>query len=109
MKAAMMTEGKDVLGYQTSLKEISDHIWGLIAQSKLLQQKKQNESNSTSFYRDYIKKDRQVKCSTQKDKCEWFDREAQEAEDAAARNALPRKSRAAQRQDPGRSRLKMDI
>ena len=70
------------LGYHRSLKEswISDHTWGLIAQRKLLQQKRQNESNSTSFYRDYIKKDREVKRSAQKDKHEWFDRQAQEAE-----------------------------
>ena len=87
MTDAMMAAGKDVLIYWKSLKEswISDHIWGLFAQRKLLQQKRQNESNST-FYRDYINKDRKVKRSAQKDKREWFDRQAQEPEDAAARN-----------------------
>ena len=85
VKAAMMA---DVLGYQKSPKEswISDHTWGLIAQRKLLLRKRQNESNSTSFYRDKIKKDREVKRSAQKDKRQWFNRQAQEAEDATARN-----------------------
>ena len=85
-----MAAGKDVLGYQKSLKEswISDHTWGLIAQRKLLQQKRQHESTSTSFYRDSIKKDREVKFSAQKDKREWFDRQTHEADDAAARNDM---------------------
>ncbi|KAI0208680.1 hypothetical protein LSAT2_006659, partial [Lamellibrachia satsuma] len=58
MKTAMMAVGKNVLRYQKSLKDywISDHTWGLIAQRKLLQQKRPNEINSTSFYRDCIQK-----------------------------------------------------
>ena len=41
MKAAMMAAGKDVFGYQKSLKESwnSNHMWGLTVQMKLLQQK----------------------------------------------------------------------
>ena len=42
----------------------------------------------TAFYRDYIKKDREVKRSTQKDKRQWFNRQAQEAADATARNDM---------------------
>ncbi|RXN17475.1 craniofacial development 2-like protein [Labeo rohita] len=82
--------GKRSSGHKKSLKEtwISDCTWALIAERKLLHQRRFSPSDGEDAYQEYIKMDKAVKSSAQRDKREWLDRQAEEAEEPASRNDI---------------------
>ena len=91
LKDAMSAAGSDILGFKRPLKEcwIGDQTWTLIAERKELHRKRNTcSSDQVAYYQEYIEKDREVKRSAQRDKREWMDRQAEEAEEAAKRNDM---------------------
>ncbi|XP_058612499.1 uncharacterized protein LOC131527427 [Onychostoma macrolepis] len=90
LKDAMSAAGEEILGHKKSLNEtwISDSTWELIAERKALHQRRFSPSDGEDAYQEYIKKDKAVKSSAQRDKQEWLDRQAEEAQEAASCNDM---------------------
>ncbi len=90
LKDAMSAAGEEILGHKKSLKEpwISDRTWELIAERKALHQRRFTPSDGEDAYQEYIKKDKAVKSSAQRDKWEWLDRQAEEAQEAASHSDM---------------------
>ncbi|CAH1239030.1 Hypp5694 [Branchiostoma lanceolatum] len=91
LKDAMTATGEEILGYKKSLREawISDHTWKLISERKTLHHRRHNnKSDNNDVHHEYMEKNREVKRSAQRDRRVWMERQAEEAEGAAARNDM---------------------
>ena len=87
IKATYCETAKDVLGYRTRKNKswISPESWKGVEERKQLKKKlagTRSERRKARLQQEYRKKDLEVKRSLRKDKREWANSIAQEAEDA---------------------------